>query len=250
MVIGLAVLAGLRRGARAQARRGSVPRAGAAAGRELAADPRARRSTTSCCGTASPPPGRTRPSTSTRNGGPRRWCCPASSTPTTTGAGRSTRSCPSSPTRPVGDPQRRRLRRPARDRPAVDGRRAGPAAPGGPGQLDPLLDLLGARTVIAGADDDRTRSGAAPAAEAADVLDAAGPPRRGVGPASPAPRRRPTLGAPRALPAGARLRPADRARARARRAAEPGRVVDGSAEGVAALAAFERSPGRRPTPPT
>ena len=30
-----------------------------------------------------------------------------------------------------------------------------------PGQLDPLLDLLGARTVVSGADDDRSRSGAA-----------------------------------------------------------------------------------------
>jgi hypothetical protein len=45
-----------------------------------------------------------------------------------------------------------------------------------PGQLDPLLTLLGARTVVAGADDDRTRSGAAPAAEAADVLDQLGAP--------------------------------------------------------------------------
>ena len=45
-----------------------------------------------------------------------------------------------------------------------------------PGQLEPLLDLLGARTVLAGADDDRTRSGAAPAADAADVLDQLGTP--------------------------------------------------------------------------
>ncbi len=45
-----------------------------------------------------------------------------------------------------------------------------------PGQLDPLLDLLGARVVVAGADDDRSRSGAAPAAEAADVLDQLGEP--------------------------------------------------------------------------
>jgi hypothetical protein len=47
-----------------------------------------------------------------------------------------------------------------------------------PGQLGPLLDLMGARTVVAGADDDRSRSGAVPAAEAADVLDQLGRPDR------------------------------------------------------------------------
>ena len=118
--------------------------------------------------------------------------------------------------------QRRRLRRPARDRPAVDRRRARPAAAGGPGQLDPLLDLLGARTVVAGADDDRTRSGAAPAAEAADVARSAGAPfgRLGAGRAAAAGGGDARGGAGAA--AGARLGPAGRARARARRAGRSG----------------------------
>ena len=106
-----------------------------------------------------------------------------------------------------------------------------------PSQLDPLLDLLGARTVVAGADDDRTRSGAAPAAEAADVLDQLGRPTRPGG----RPRRgraRPGRSARRgALP---QVRAWDRPDApglvRVERT-EPDVVVDGSAEGLAALAA-------------
>ena len=92
-----------------------------------------------------------------------------------------------------------------------------------PNQLDPLLDLLGARTVLAGADDDRTRSGAAPAAEAADVLDQLGRPDAAWGPALPRPRAAGNLVAPRAAAAGAGLGPARRARARARRADRAGR---------------------------
>src|SRR5206468_248988 len=44
-----------------------------------------------------------------------------------------------------------------------------------PGQLGPLLDLLGAGVVVAGTDDDRSRSGAVAPADAADVLDQLGP---------------------------------------------------------------------------
>ena len=92
-----------------------------------------------------------------------------------------------------------------------------------PNQLDPLLDLLGARTVLAGADDDRTRSGAAPAAEAADMLDQLGRPDAAWGAAGERPPAAGNLAAPRRLAAGPRLGPARRARARARRAQGAGR---------------------------
>ena len=76
-----------------------------------------------------------------------------------------------------------------------------------PGQLDPLLDLMSARTVLQGADDDRTRSGAAPAAEAADMLAQLGRPtppgaRRARARAPPG-----TLGGPVELPQVRRLGP-------------------------------------------
>ena len=107
-----------------------------------------------------------------------------------------------------------------------------------PGQLEPLLDLLGARTVLAGADDDRTRSGAAPAAEAADMLDELGPPDQQWGEARARPRAAGTLGEARPLP---EVRAWDRPDAPGLlrvEPAEPRVVVDGSAEGVAALAAM------------
>ena len=113
-----------------------------------------------------------------------------------------------------------------------------------PGQLDPLLDLLGARTVLAGADDDRTRSGAAPAAEAADVLDQLGSPDHQWGEQRERPRAAGTLGPPRVLP---EVRAWDRPDAPGLvrvEPAEPRVVVDGSAEGVAALAAMEAASGR------
>lgn len=108
-----------------------------------------------------------------------------------------------------------------------------------PGQLDPLLDLMGARTVLAGADDDRTRSGAAPAAEAADMLDQLGPHDVGWGPVEPRPRAAGTLGAPRALP---QVRAWDRPDAPGLVRVEPrevATVVDGSAEGLAGLGPFQ-----------
>ena len=105
-----------------------------------------------------------------------------------------------------------------------------------PGQLDPLLELMGARTVLAGADDDRTRSGAAPAAEAADVLDQLGAPDAVFGPVRPRARAAGTLGAPRELPD---VRAWDRSGALVRVEPErPDVVVDGSAEGLAALASL------------
>ncbi len=107
-----------------------------------------------------------------------------------------------------------------------------------PGQLPPLLDLLGARTVVTGADDDRSRSGAAPASDAADVLDALGRPSALWGPVAPRPREAGTLGAPRALPA---VRAWDRPHAPGLLRLEPAApqtVVDGSAEGLADLDAL------------
>ena len=81
-----------------------------------------------------------------------------------------------------------------------------------PGQLGPLLDLLSAGTVVAGADDDRRRSGAVPAGTAADVLDQLGPPDRRVGAGAPRSRARPgRSAAARPLP---RVRAWDRPSAR------------------------------------
>ncbi|HEY6887804.1 MAG TPA: alpha-(1-_3)-arabinofuranosyltransferase family protein, partial [Solirubrobacter sp.] len=65
-----------------------------------------------------------------------------------------------------------------------------------PGQLGPLLDLMGAKTVVAGADDDRTRSGAAPAAEAADALAQLGRPSAAWGAERVRPRAAGTSGGP------------------------------------------------------
>ena len=165
-------------------------------------------------GARSRPPGRTRPTTSTRAPATAaRSSCPASSTRTTTGAARSTRSCPALADTPVatrnavGYADLRATDLLWTVDALVQQRRAVP------GQLDPLLDLLGARTVVAGADDDRTRSGAAPAAEAADVLDQLGRPTRAVGRASASARARPgrsarRRAARRCAPGTARPRPA------------------------------------------
>src|SRR5205085_2753358 len=99
-----------------------------------------------------------------------------------------------------------------------------------PGQLGPLLDLMSARTVIAGADDDRTRSGAVPAADAADVLDGLGPASAAWGPVRAERRAAGTLGPPRALP---EVRAWDRPSARPLVRLEPdagATVLDGSAD--------------------
>src|SRR4051794_12954248 len=106
-----------------------------------------------------------------------------------------------------------------------------------PGQLAPLLDLMGAKTVIAGADDDRTRSGAAPAAEAADALGQLGRPTAAWGAERVRPRAAGTSGGPVLL---RDVRAWDRPQAPGLvrvEAPEPGLVVDGSAEGVAAIGA-------------
>jgi arabinofuranan 3-O-arabinosyltransferase len=114
-----------------------------------------------------------------------------------------------------------------------------------PGQLGPLADLLSARTVVAGADDDRAGSGAVTAADAADMLDQLGEPDAAWGPVRREPRAAGTLGAPRPLP---RVRAWDRpgARAMVRLEADAGAtVLDGSADGLAGLAAFGALPAGR-----
>ncbi len=114
-----------------------------------------------------------------------------------------------------------------------------------PGQLGPLLDLLSARSVVAGADDDRAGSGAIGAADAADVLDQLGAPDRSWGPLRREPRAAGTLGPGRPLP---RVRAWDRPRARpiVRLEGDAGAtVVDGSADALAGLAAFGAVPPGR-----
>jgi hypothetical protein len=106
------------------------------------------------------------------------------------------------------------------------------------GQLDPLLDLMGAKTVVAGADDDRTRSGAAPAAEAADVLKQLGKPTAAWGTPTPKPRAAGTSGDPVEEP---QVRAWDRPRAPGLvrvEAPDPYLAIDGSAEGLAATASL------------
>ena len=112
-----------------------------------------------------------------------------------------------------------------------------------PGQLGPLLDLVSAGVVVAGADDDRTRSGAVPAGTAADVLDQLGEPDARWGPVRSEPRAAGTLGGRRPLP---QVRAWDRPSARplVRVEADNATVVDGGAEGIAGLAAFGTLPDR------
>ena len=113
-----------------------------------------------------------------------------------------------------------------------------------PGQLGPLLDLMSAGTVVSGADDDRTRSGATPPAEAAAVLDELGPPDAAWGPVRAEPHAAGTLGPARPLP---RVRAWRRPAARPLVRLEPERgatVVDGSAAGLAAMAAVGALPDR------
>jgi arabinofuranan 3-O-arabinosyltransferase len=106
-----------------------------------------------------------------------------------------------------------------------------------PGQLRPLLDLMGVGAVVQGADDDRARSGAVPASSAAGVLRALGPPARAYGPP------RTVSGAAGTLEPAARLPQVRRwsvptggmVRVLPRDAAT---VVDGSAPAIADLAAF------------
>ena len=117
-----------------------------------------------------------------------------------------------------------------------------------PGQLPPLLRLLGAGAVVTGSDDDITRSGAVEPSAAAAALREQGlarpsarygparrmpPPRGELGPTPTLPQvRRYDVGGGRGIVGVAPIGPAT--------------IVDGSAEGLAGMAAFGALPGREP----
>ena len=107
-----------------------------------------------------------------------------------------------------------------------------------PGQLAPLLSLIGARQVITGTDDDLARSDAPPPADAASELAAQGlaRPTRSYGPVSSFP---PSGVGPAQRLAQVRryVLPRGRGTVRVEPAANP-IVVDGSADALAGLAAF------------
>jgi arabinofuranan 3-O-arabinosyltransferase len=116
-----------------------------------------------------------------------------------------------------------------------------------PGQLEPLLSLIGVGDVVVNADGDRARSGELGAAEALDVLRGQGlrRPAAAFGPVTSVPRaagriagsarmpqvqdfRTPTAGLVRVLPRG------------------PMTIVDGGAQGLVDLAGFAALPSRTP----
>jgi arabinofuranan 3-O-arabinosyltransferase len=105
-----------------------------------------------------------------------------------------------------------------------------------PGQLRPLLDLMGVGDVLVAADGDRSRSGEMPAADAVRELAFLGPGKvygSRVGAAPAAGRVAPTVPVPRLrrveVPTGGLVRVLPRA---------PLTVVDGAAGGLAGLAAY------------
>ncbi len=109
-----------------------------------------------------------------------------------------------------------------------------------PGQLEPLLAWLAAGTVVTGTDDDIERSGAPPAAEAARALALAGL-REPAAEYGPERLHQPAAGSLTAPIALAQVRAYDTDGAGLVRVEprEGGVLLDGSAEGVAALAAFD-----------
>ncbi len=106
-----------------------------------------------------------------------------------------------------------------------------------PGQLRPLLALMGVGAVLQGADDDRSRSGAPPPAAAAGELRTLGAPVRAYGPRRTVPGAAGTLGPGARLPevrrwnvpTGGMVRVLPR---------DGATVVDGSAQAIADLAGF------------
>ncbi len=115
-----------------------------------------------------------------------------------------------------------------------------------PGQLLPLLSLIGARSVITGSDDDLARSDAPAPADAASVLASQPGFARAARSYGPVKRFAPTgLGPPVSLP---QVRRYDLSTARGLVRIEPLAepvVVDGSAGAIAGLAAFGALPAQR-----
>src|SRR4051794_9397536 len=118
-----------------------------------------------------------------------------------------------------------------------------------PGELPPLLDLMSARAVVTGSDDDVDRSGGMPPAEAARVLarqPGLARPARSYGATSTFAAPADTLDPDARLPEVRRYDlPAARGLVRVEPAARP-TVVDGSAAGVGDLASFGGLPRGRP----
>jgi hypothetical protein len=117
-----------------------------------------------------------------------------------------------------------------------------------PGQLKPLLRLAGVGTVVSGSDDDTSRSGAMNATAAAEELAGQGldEPSRAYGPVRRVSPPRGELGEGAPLP---RVRAYDVRGGRGLvgvAPSGPATIVDGSAEGLAGLAAFGALPGRAP----
>ena len=115
-----------------------------------------------------------------------------------------------------------------------------------PGQLRPLLGLIGASSVVSGTDDDIIRSGAVDPAVAARVLASQKlGTARNFGPLAPVPPARGDLGATQSL---AQVRRYSLPSGRGIVHFDQGRetVVDGSAAGLADLAAFGALPARAP----
>ena len=117
-----------------------------------------------------------------------------------------------------------------------------------PGQLKPLLRLVGTGAVITGSDDDVPRSGAVEASAAAESLAGQGldRPARSYGPTRPAPPRSGEVGAATELPQVRRYDLDPGRGVVGVTPSAPATIVDGGAEGLAALAGFGALPERSP----
>jgi len=117
-----------------------------------------------------------------------------------------------------------------------------------PGQLKPLLGLMGVRAVITGSDDDIARSGAVDPAIAAEGLDAQdlGAPARTYGPVRELPPAKGDIGAARPEPEVRRYDlPPGHGLVQVMPTGPP-TIVDGAAQGLAGLAAFGALPDGNP----
>ncbi|HEY7600167.1 MAG TPA: alpha-(1-_3)-arabinofuranosyltransferase family protein, partial [Candidatus Limnocylindrales bacterium] len=117
-----------------------------------------------------------------------------------------------------------------------------------PGQLKPLLGLMGVRAVITGSDDDIERSGAIDPSLAAEALDGQGlgSPSRSYGPVRTLPAAKGEIDPARDEPEVRRYDlPAGHGLVQVMPTG-PATIVDGAAQGLAGLAAFGALPERRP----